>query len=272
MKFLFLIFFVSFNSYSSFTGVEEFSPGEVIFQSPFNDRLDFIEQKMIEVGLNPQIPRFNSSIIKAQDFNDIANYLESLSLPNFPTIDRLSSKSPIFASEVNYFFQTVLSYVQSVCVSPEDCYLKNQTTPSLIYNGEVLYEQNGYLYSSSRDKYLGTQCDEWYTVAEFGWIDKKLDSNLSNWLNLAQTAPLNTNVYELVNTQAPTCGSVYYYGTVNTGGGSCPGCGYSYFTINGDEKVSRATGSNSGVVEVNKGDLLYGFTHWGSYLQVRSGY
>jgi len=158
-----------------------------------------------------------------------------------------------------------------VCSDNTDCYAKfSAGKTKLSYNGVELSEKNGFLHSTANSQYLGTKCDAWYEEGELAWVDRKLDSNKSNYLNKDYTAPLNTSVYYQVNENMPTCGSIYFYANK-----AANGSGYSTFNHEGTNYgyvQSDPAGARDGVVQFQKGDHISGFSHHGSRLIVRTGY
>lgn len=194
MKSIILIIsiFCNFNIYS-YTGVEEYVPGEIIALDDINDRLFYIESLHQIKNINITLPRFEAGPIKASDFNEVINLINNLEILGSSTIELVSSGSLISASKVNQIIEG-LNYAKHICLNREDCYSRiNELelgnishlviTDSNLGN-DLLFNDNtsNLLISGITNKYLGVECDSWYQESEKSWASIKMTSSLSNYI------------------------------------------------------------------------------------------
>ena len=271
MKYIFLIL-ISLNSFS-YTGLPEIHSGTVFSKSIVNDRLSFLENAYSARGLSVALDRIGSEdkVIRAEHINRIITKINNLNVLGI-TIDLVSPGEPITASKINDIFDK-LNYVRMMCSTNTECYEKKDLYGQAIRDNEILITQNNFLYSTNRASYLGTKCDSWYTESEISWVDVKLEATKSNYINVSYTSPADQINHIVYNSPAPTCGDLYYYGNQQ-----CRTYGYPYLQIASDVYMSSSVFGNggcwsgSGTASFNKGDSIIIGSHWGSYVQVYTGY
>jgi len=167
-----------------------------------------------------------------------------------------------------------------LCSDKDDCYAKKTAIRSrFVLNSKAMITKNDFLFAESDSQYLGTKCDAWYTEEDLAWVDKKLDHNKSNYVNITYVSPADSDNHIVYDEPFKTCGTVYYAGDQHN-----RTWGYPYLWIEGTlymgsgvpaigNGVSNGSSwSGSGTATVNRGDAVQFGSHWGSTAIIRSGY
>lgn len=245
--------------------------GEVILVSDFNNRISYLQNEYTNKGFPVTLPLISSNSIKKEDLNKVIQEINSLNIQAL-TLPLISTNQIISASFINNIFNT-LNNVKLICSTNTDCYSVSSQHNQAIYNGELLAIQNNFLYSDSRNQYLGTKCESWYDPSEIEWVDRKLEATKSNYINVNFTSPADHLNHIVYNAPAATCGSLSY-----SGNQYCRTYGYPYLEVAGVVYMSSSVFGNggcwsgSGTVDFEKGDNIVIGSHWGSNVQVYSGY
>lgn len=285
MKLLIILFLFNFKAFS-YTGIEEYVPGETIRLDDINDRLIYIENLHINKNINITLPRFQSGAIKANDINQVVNAINNLELLGNGIIEQVNPGQIIDADQLNRIVDG-LNYAKHICLNRNDCYSRVQE----IINGEISHllirdnftedtilvkdENSNLLKSNQNLTYLGTECDAWYTESEKSWASIKMESDKNNHININYTSPVDQTNHIVYNNSAPTCGTLYYYGNQY-----CRTYGYPYLWIEGTEYLGSGSGimgnggcwNGSGTIFFNKNDQIVIGSHWGSIIQIMTGY
>lgn len=242
----------------------------LITRTYINERIAALETKYVNKGKNITLPRVTQEPVTVANINAVSSVINNLNLTE--TTSTLISGSNLTAADINTAFAKH-NNIRLHCVNISECYANKNIYNKAIYIASILTVKNNLLWEAANARYLGTQCEAWYSESEVSWADKKLDSNKTNFVNGTYADNTTNNRYLTVyQNTAPTCGTVYY--SYYQG---CRPYGYTYITLGSTRYPAADMGnggcaSGSGVATVSKGDNMHIGSHYYGSSTLRSGY
>lgn len=235
-----------------------------------NARIALLESRYQAKGYGIALPRVTGPQATVADINGVSSIINALALTE--TTSALIGESELTTVAMNNALAKHTN-IRLHCSDFTTCYARKNSYNKAVYGTKVLTVQNNFLWDAATSRYLGTQCEAWYTTGEVSWVDKKLDANKNNVWNGTYADNTTNNRYLQVFSQvAPTCGTVYY--AWNQG---CRSYGYAYLYFAGVQFPAGNMGNGgcsngSGVTTVQKGDTVTISSHYYASCSIRTGY